>query len=564
MNSTSPRAQARSAIPPLSISASLAIQLRQRPRQVARALCLAAWLAGLAGWPASQVNAQALPSLGEADGFSVGDERRIGDQIARQLYRDPDYIDDPVLQEYVQDIWLALMQAARKKGALDDALGEQFAWRVLLGKDRSVNAFALPGGYFGLHLGLINAVDSRDELASVMAHELSHVSQRHIARLHAQNARQTPLLIASMVLGALAASKNPDAAQAVVAGGQALAMQNSLRFSRSMEQEADRIGLGLMAPAGFDPAGFIGMFDKLSHANRFNDNGAYPYLRTHPLTSQRQSDLQARLPQGQPRHAQAATSMAHAMVVARSRVLSLGKVDFLRSAVQSAQPLARTTAPSRNADEAGAAAADAGRLYAGALAAAQLRDADQAKALADALSARSAGDAAAHRLAQLLQLELALSLRDAAWARTALSGIDSRQRKRPELFLRTAYWVGAGAGAEQVGAATESSAAQARDELAGQWQRWLQEHPDDAGAWQQLARIWTAQQQPLRAIRAEAEAQAARLDYAAAIDRLKAGQHMVRQLGAQADHVDASILQSRLAAIEQLHKASEEALKRLK
>ncbi|PAT43691.1 M48 family metalloprotease [Vandammella animalimorsus] len=560
MNNTSPRAQARSAISPLLANSAPATWLRKRPGQVARALCLAAWLAGLGGWPASQVSAQALPSLGEADGFSVGDERRIGDQIARQLYRDPDYIDDPVLQEYVQDIWLALMQAARKKGALDDALGEQFAWRVLLGKDRSVNAFALPGGYFGLHLGLINAVDSRDELASVMAHELSHVSQRHIARLHAQNARQTPLLIASMVLGALAASKNPDAAQAVVAGGQALAMQNSLSFSRSMEQEADRIGLGLMAPAGFDPAGFIGMFDKLSQANRFNDNGAYPYLRTHPLTSQRQSDLQARLPQSQPRHARPATSMAHAMVVARSRVLSLGKVDFLRSAVQSAQPLARTTSPQHSPDEAGAAAADAGRLYAGALAAAQLRDADQAKALADALSARSAGDAAAHRLAQLLQLELALSLRDAAWARAALAGIDSRQRKRPELFLRTAYW----AGAEQVGAAAEPSAAQARAELAGQWQGWLQEHPDDAGAWQQLARIWTAQQQPLRAIRAEAEAQAARLDYAAAIDRLKAGQHMVRQLGPHADHVDASILQSRLAAIEQLHKASEEALKRLK
>ncbi|PAT35161.1 M48 family metalloprotease [Vandammella animalimorsus] len=563
MNNTSPRAQARSAISPLLASSAPATWLHKRPGQVARALCLAAWLAGLGGLPAGQASAQALPSLGEADGFSVGDERRIGDQIARQLYRDPDYIDDPVLQEYVQDIWLALMQAARKKGALDDALGEQFAWRVLLGKDRSVNAFALPGGYFGLHLGLINAVDSRDELASVMAHELSHVSQRHIARLHAQNARQTPLLIASMVLGALAASKNPDAAQAVVAGGQALAMQNSLSFSRSMEQEADRIGLGLMVPAGFDPAGFIGMFDKLSQANRFNDNGAYPYLRTHPLTSQRQSDLQARLPQSQPRHARPATSMAHAMVVARSRVLSLGKVDFLRSAVQSAQPLARTTSPQHSPDEAGAAAADAGRLYAGALAAAQLRDADQAKALADALSARSAGDAAAHRLAQLLQLELALSLRDAAWARAALAGIDSRQRKRPELFLRTAYW----AGAEQLSAAAEPSAAQASAELAelaGQWQGWLQEHPDDAGAWQQLARIWTAQQQPLRAIRAEAEAQAARLDYAAAIDRLKAGQHMVRQLGPQADHVDASILQSRLAAIEQLHKASEEALKRLK
>jgi hypothetical protein len=111
----------------------------------------------------------------------------------------------------------------------------------------------LPGGYLGLHLGLIGVVGTRDELASVLAHELSHVTQRHIARLLTQQSRQTPLLLGAMVLGALAASKNPGATQALVVGGQALALQNQLNFSRDMEREADRVGMGLMEPAGFAP-----------------------------------------------------------------------------------------------------------------------------------------------------------------------------------------------------------------------------------------------------------------------------------------------------------------------
>jgi predicted Zn-dependent protease len=101
-----------------------------------------------------------------------------------------------------------------------------------------------------------------------------------------------------MVLAVLAASKNPEAAQALAVGGQALAVQNQLNFSRDMEREADRVGLGLMDSAGFAPQGFVAMFDKLQQANRLNDNGSWPYLRSHPLTTQRQADMQSRLPAG--------------------------------------------------------------------------------------------------------------------------------------------------------------------------------------------------------------------------------------------------------------------------
>ena len=168
----------------------------------------------------------ALPTLGDGADLTTSAERRLGDRIIRELYRDPDYIDDAVLAEYVQSIWQPLKAAAKARGELSEELEERFAWQILLGRDRSVNAFALPGGYLGVHLGLIGVVGTRDELASVMAHELSHVTQRHISRLLTQQSRQTPLLLGAMVLGALAASKNPGATQALVVGGQALAIQH--------------------------------------------------------------------------------------------------------------------------------------------------------------------------------------------------------------------------------------------------------------------------------------------------------------------------------------------------
>ncbi|HRM94443.1 MAG TPA: M48 family metalloprotease, partial [Alicycliphilus sp.] len=277
----------------------------------------------------------ALPMMGDGAEMTSSAERRLGDGIIRELYRDPDYIDDAVLQEYVQQLFNALVQAAKARGELSPELEERFAWAILLGRDRTVNAFALPGGYFGVHLGLIAVVGTRDELASVLAHELSHVTQRHIARLMAQQGRQTPLMLGAMILGALAASKNPGAAQALMVGGQALAVQNQLNFSRDMEREADRVGFGLMQPAGFAPQGFVAMFDKLQQANRINDNGSWPYLRSHPLTTQRIADMHSRIPQDATPLASA--SLEQLMMAARARVLMRPGVDTWRQWVAEPQ-----------------------------------------------------------------------------------------------------------------------------------------------------------------------------------------------------------------------------------
>ena len=171
-----------------------------------------------------------LPNLGDGTGMALTAERRLGDRIVRELYRDPDYQDDPVIMEYVQGIWQPLLAAARLRGELTQEMDAVYAWEILLGRDRSVNAFALPGAYLGLHLGLVGVVSSRDELASVLAHELSHVTQRHISRMVARQSEQAPWLLGAMILGMLAASKNPSGANAVIVGGQAVAAQTQLNF----------------------------------------------------------------------------------------------------------------------------------------------------------------------------------------------------------------------------------------------------------------------------------------------------------------------------------------------
>jgi beta-barrel assembly-enhancing protease len=212
-------------------------------RRVVAAVCALA-----IAWPAAPA-AQAqnrLPALGDtaSEDFNLGTERRIGDQIMREIRRDTAYSDDPVLLEYLQSVFLPLVSAARRRGEIGPDVDTRFAWEAFLVRDRSVNAFALPGGYIGVHLGLIAMTSTRDELAAVLAHELSHVTQRHIARSISNSRRQSLIGVAATILGILAASRsnNADVANAAIAGGQAATIQGQLNFSRDMEREADRIG----------------------------------------------------------------------------------------------------------------------------------------------------------------------------------------------------------------------------------------------------------------------------------------------------------------------------------
>ena len=170
-----------------------------------------------------------------------------------------------------------MVASARSLGNITIDLDQRFAWSAFLVRDPAVNAFALPGGFVGVHLGLIGLTSSRDELASVLGHELSHITQRHIARSISGNARRSLVGLAALVLGMLAAS-----------------LQGQLNFSREVEREADRIGFQIMTAAGYAPGGMAAMFEKMDVSTRLNDYGGFPYLRTHPLTLERIGEARSR------------------------------------------------------------------------------------------------------------------------------------------------------------------------------------------------------------------------------------------------------------------------------
>lgn len=496
----------------------------------------AALAASLVLWAAVPTVPQAqvrLPALGESvsDDFAVGTERRLGDQVMREVRRDPDYLDDPVLQAYLDSIWQPLVKAARERGEITPETDTLFAWESFLVRDKSVNAFALPGGFVGVHLGLLSMTATPDEVAAVLGHELSHVTQRHIARSMVSSQRQSIVGLAALILGVLAASRsqNADAMQAVVAGSQAGMAQAQLNFSRDMEREADRVGYGVMSDAGFSPAGVSAMFEKLEHANRLNDSGNYPYLRSHPLTTERIGEARSRSSfAGTKLH----PSLEHSMMQARARVLMDPSVQALRRQQGADAVAASAPLPERLQG-----------LYGSALASTQLRDwarADQAldKALA---ALQPAPDAKAERALQWLRLQSLVARGDGAGALKLADTLGPTDTRSALLLRSQAATAAASAKSPQ----WQTAARQSMEAL----QTWVSLHPHDATAWSQLSQNAAQLGLRLRSVRAEAESRAALGDFGGAIDRLRAGQRFARSAAAE-DFVDASIVEARLRDLE--------------
>jgi predicted Zn-dependent protease len=495
------------------------------------ALCLA-----LCSLPAAVSQAQVrLPALGESasEDFGVGTERKLGDQIMREIRRDPDYIDDPLLFDYLQTIWQPLVKAARERGEIDPETDTVFAWQSFLVRDRSVNAFALPGGFVGVHLGLMAITATRDELAAVLAHELSHVTQRHIARSMVNSKRQSLLSLAALILGAIAASRahSGDGVQAAVVGSQAAAVQGQLNFSRDMEREADRIGYGVMSTAGFSPAGVGTMFEKLETAFRLNDSGGYPYLRSHPLTTERIGDARVRAsasrqPQSRP--------LTHVLMQARARVLMDPGIQALRR-LQATDAVPAGATPQERLSA----------FYGSALASVQLRDWDRAQAAIDQALAvvRSSphGDSQAEQVVSALQGQLLLARGQPAKALALMNPL-ADEGTRAGLLLQ-------GQAAVAATAARVPEAVTTLRKNTEALQTWVALHPDDAGAWSQLAQDAEQLGLPLRAVRAEAESRAAAGDLSGAVDRLRAAQRLARN-PAPGDFIDASIIDARLRSLE--------------
>lgn len=492
------------------------------------ALALSATLLlGAVSPAAAQVN---LPSLGDAvsQDLDVGTERKYGDEVMREIRLDPDYLDDPVLQEYLVDTWNPLVAAARKLGNITDETSDRFAWQTFLVRDNTINAFALPGGFVGVNLGLIAMTGSRDELASVLGHELSHVTQRHIARRIAGDSRNSMLATAGMILALLAAARgNGDAAQAAIVTSQAAAAAASLAFSRDMEREADRVGFQVMTTAGYSSAGMASMFERMEQATHLMDSGNYPYLRSHPLTTERIGDARARV--GARNFVRPIGTPEHAMMAARARVLMDPRAETWMA-------LQKLDGGTRDVPIDGKGLDQLGARYASALASIKLRDWARAERAinADQELLRGFGDdARAERTLVYLRAELAQARQQPDAGLSVLATLGA-ERSRPMLMQR------AGLSLEDP---NPVSARDAADAL----QTWVSLNPRDMLAWNTLSQLWDRLGQPLRAVRAAAEARAAAGDLSGAIDRLRSGLRMSR--GRDADQIEAAVIDARLRTL---------------
>lgn len=254
------------------------------PRRLHRSLLAAALaLSGL-------VQAASLPELGDASEAALphARERALGEETMKSLRSAGAALDDPEIDAYLDSLGRRLLQA-------DPSLAGQ-PFRFFAVDSAELNAFALPGGYVGVNTGLILATQSESELASVLAHEISHVGQHHIARqLAAQSGAQVMSLAALAAAIVAAGTGNGQAAMAAVTGATAAQAQSQINYTREHEQEADRLGFRLLVDAGFDPRAMAAFFERLQRATRLADSGATPaWLRTHPLTHERVAEAEDR------------------------------------------------------------------------------------------------------------------------------------------------------------------------------------------------------------------------------------------------------------------------------
>ena len=272
-----------------------------------------------------------LPDMGDPGGDALSriDERKYGELIMREIRPDPDYSNDLPLYDYLNQMERRLIQTAKKLqlGGANEQGSGAYNFEVFAVKDSSINAFALPGGFIGFHTGLIVDAETDSEVASVMGHETGHVLQRHLARQMDKQTTNMMIALAGIVLGALAMSRNPQAAGGLMQGGQAAAVNNQLSYSRDAEREADRVGFQILSGSGYDINGAPDFFQRLQKITGIMDKGVPTYVRSHPLTTDRIADMQDRV-RGVPQHTIPATAEFF-FIKARARMEQAGSSSGL-------------------------------------------------------------------------------------------------------------------------------------------------------------------------------------------------------------------------------------------
>ena len=322
-------------MPSVSRAASRSSRIDGRPARssAARRAIAVALIASLTGLPAPFAAATdpplrtALPNLGDSasDDLSPITERKLGDEIMRQAREAGDVMEDAEATEYLNQLGANLIAHVAPGDASQN-------FQFFLVSDANINAFALPGGYIGVNSGLAVATQSESELASVMAHEMGHVLQRHIARSIARQKQTSLIALAATLLGVLAASRarTADAGQAAIAAGQGYQIQDQLNFGRDAEREADRVGFQILQDSGFDVNSMATFFGRLQQATRFYETGAPAFLQSHPLTTERIADIQNRIRETP--YKQRPDTLDFQLVRARLRVLQNATAQGVRDA----------------------------------------------------------------------------------------------------------------------------------------------------------------------------------------------------------------------------------------
>ncbi|MDD9981765.1 MAG: M48 family metalloprotease [Gammaproteobacteria bacterium] len=238
---------------------------------------------GFAGSPDAQVR---LPELGDAAEatLSPAGERALGEAFMREVRARLTLVDDPMVEQYVQSLGYRLAASSDRR---------DLAFTFFVVEDDSLNAFAAPGGFIGLNSGMVLATQSESEFASVLAHEIAHVTQRHIVRAIDHASRSNLPVLAGILAAIIVGAHDVEAGQAAAAAVIGTTAQSQINFTRQNEMEADRVGIRILADAGFDPRAMAGVFETLQDAARYSPRPP-EYLSTHPVTTNRIAEARDR------------------------------------------------------------------------------------------------------------------------------------------------------------------------------------------------------------------------------------------------------------------------------
>ncbi|NVK25863.1 MAG: M48 family metallopeptidase, partial [Gammaproteobacteria bacterium] len=214
-------------------------------------------------------------------------EKRLGEIIYDQLRGQTAVLNDPLIHEYINSLGNRLVAHSQDV---------KFPFTFFTINSPDINAFAFYGGHIGVHTGLIATAETESQLASVLAHEIAHVTQRHLARRKQAASQQSNMTLAGIVGSILLAAVNPQAMIGALMATTASAQQSMINYTRGNEQEADNIGMNVLATAGFDPYASAEFFAKLQEQQRYKTK-QFPFLVTHPLADSRVTDARLRAQQ---------------------------------------------------------------------------------------------------------------------------------------------------------------------------------------------------------------------------------------------------------------------------